>query len=175
VVTVAYADKAEVTLTNSTAAPAWVQTLRILGRAVRTREPATATASDGTSRAAYQTRKLALDAPLMDELPEAQRLADHLLAAYKDPDDEVAGVGFLANGNATLLAAARDLELLDRVVVSEGQTGLDDYAGYITQMRHEIRSKFEHRVTLALATAYTVGTPFRLDTSALNSGHVLIY
>jgi hypothetical protein len=42
-------------------------------------------------------------------------------------------------------------------------------------MRHNIVNKHQHWLSLDVETAYPVGTPFRLDTSALNSGHVLIY
>jgi hypothetical protein len=178
----AYADRAEVTLSNAASEVAYVQNLQVRGYAIRVRNPVTLTASDPTSIAAYQKRKLRIDAPLLSSIAAGQRLADYLLACYKDPHGEVRSVEFLANKNATFLAAAAEFELLERVTLTESQTGLSGYDGYAYQIRHDIKNKWEHRVTLEVAPTPSVtgapggsGTPFRLDTSALNSGHVLIY
>ena len=171
----AYADKAEVTLTNALSRPTFVQALQVRAYAVRAREPVVVRKSDATSIASYQKRALAIQAPLMSKESEALRLAEYLLDVYKTPRDIVEGVVVLGNKSATFLAAVRDLELLDRVVVTETQTGLSSYAGHVYRMRHSIPNKHDHRLTLDLETGYSVGTPFRLDTSALNSGHVLVY
>ena len=178
----AYADRAEITLTNGTAAPAWVRGaaggatgLQVRGYAVRSRQAVTMTAADATSITAYQKRKLSIRAPLMATESDAQRLADYLLALTKTPANKVRGVTLWANRDATSLAYARDAELLQRIVVTEAQTGLSSYAGYVFALRHTITGLAEHTLTLDLETAPSVGTPFRLDTSALNSGHVLIY
>ena len=72
------------------------------------------------------------------------------------------------------MAACRDLELLQRVVITEEQTGLSSYAGYVMSMSERILP-FHHVITFDLMAGFDVGTPFRLDISALNSGHVLIY
>lgn len=171
-----YGDHAEVTLTNALAAPVYVQTLQVRGIAVRAREQITVVAQDATSIAAYQKRKLSLQAPLISDPQSAQELADYLLQYYKDPMNDVQGVEILANKDTTWMAAVRDLELCDRVSLSEDQTGLFAWAGYIYAMTHQINSQYEHRMTMALEQRYPLGgTPFRLDTSQLNSGHVLIY
>jgi len=125
---------------------------------------------------AYQKRALRVEAPLISDPAAAQHLADYLLDAYKNPINQVSNVEIIANKNATWMAAVRDLELLDRVVISETQTGMSSVAMYVSSMRHRYINRYEHRMILGLETAYTIaGTPFRLDTSALNSGHVLIY
>lgn len=170
-----YGDYAEIKLENTTAAPVWVQKLQVRGYAVRAREPVTVTAQDATSIAAYGKRKLTLNVPLMSWTAHAQSLADYLLAVYKDPQHDVHGVSFIANSDATRLSFARDLDLLDRVSITETQTGLSAFLGHVYALEHVINSKWHHVVTMDLETPYDVGTPFRLDTSALNSGHVLIY
>ncbi|HUW32262.1 MAG TPA: hypothetical protein VM223_11670, partial [Planctomycetota bacterium] len=114
--------------------------------------------------------------PLMSSQADALSLAGYLVTVYKDPVDCIEGLTFSANRTATLIAAARDLELQDKVVVTETQTGITAAVGYIYSMRHTIvRGGKDHRVTLNLQTGYDPGTPFRLDDSALNSGHLLIY
>lgn len=171
----AYSDRATVTLTNAHATKkAYVQALKVRGYAVRVADDVTLSASDSTSIGAYQRRSLSLDAPLMSTAPDGQRLAEHLLAANKDPRAEVRNVTISGQVNATYLAACRDLELGDKVVLTEYQTGLSGYAGHILKMRHQIEP-FEHRLSFDLEKPYDPGTPFRLDTSALNSGHLLIY
>jgi len=172
----AYGDYAEVTLTNDVAYPVYVQKLHVRGLAVRAHESVTMNAQDDTSIASYGKRKLAIDGALMSSTIDAQTLANHLLAYYKDPQDEVQGVMFYANNSDTLMQAARDLELCDRVVISETQTGLSGYAGYITSMTHTIQPGKIHAVTLNLATAYAIsGDPFTIGTSLLSSADVLIY
>ncbi len=168
-------DRAEVELENTSGAAVYIQTLQVRGYAVRAREPVTVRAEDSASQTAYQKRRLPIDAPLMSMQAQAQRLADYLLDVYKTPRNVVRGVELLANRSATFLAAARDLELLDRVVITESQTGLSGYAAHVMAMRHNIINKHQHWLSLDVETAYPVGTPFRLDTSTLNSGHVLIY
>jgi hypothetical protein len=171
-----YGDHAEVTLANGAAYPVYVQKLQVRGEAVRAREPVTMVAQDATSITAYQRRKLRINAPLMSSPTDAQLLADYLLDYYKDPRDDVRGITIFANKNATFMAAVRDLELMDRIVVTESQTGLSAFAGFIYRMTHRITNKFNHRLTFSLEEAYSIaGTPFRIDVSALNSGHVLIY
>ena len=171
-----YGDRAEIELTNADTAPVYVQKLQVRAYPVRSQGEVTMSASDATSIAAYGKRKLAISAPLMNTQAEALALAEYLLDVYKDPVDCVEGLTFQANRNATLIAAARDLELQDRVIVSETQTGLSAVAGYIYSIQHTITAAGrDHRVTLNLQTGYDPGTPFRLDDSTLESGHVLIY
>jgi hypothetical protein len=169
-----YGDRAEVTLTSAAGEALYLQWLQVRGYAVRARERVTVIAEDATSIAAYQRRKLKINAVLMSNPAEAQVLADFLLARYKDPQGVISGVGFVANVNATLMAAARDLELCDRVTVSETQTGLSSYAGHVGALDHRI-TPIVHRVTVSLMPHYDIGTPFRLDISQLDSGHYLIY
>lgn len=171
-----FGDHVKIELTNAVARPVYVQLLRVRGLAVRTAEPITISAEDATSIADYGRRLLPINAPLMGSAIHAQNLCDWLLSYYKDPQDEVRAVQFWANNSATLLEAARDLELLDRVVVTETQTGLSDYAGYITHITHDIQPGGIHSVTLDLATAFSYAAdPFTLDTSKLDGPDVLVY
>jgi len=171
-----YGDHIKIKLTNAAAYLVYVQLLQVRGYAVRTAGPITVSAEDATSIDDYGRRLLPIDAPLMGSAVDAQNLCDWLLSYYKDPQDEVRGVQFWANNSATLLEAARDLELLDRVVISEDQTGLSGYTGYITNITHDIQPGRIHSVTLDLATAFAYSAdPFTLDSSLLDGPDVLIY
>lgn len=176
IIMTAYADRAEVTVTNTSAATVWLQRLQVRGYAVRSREPEMVHATDATSIAKYGRRKLHINATLMSNNAQAAALANYLLDVYKEPFDIVTDLSIFGNDSDEFMAAIRDLELMDKVVVSEDQTGLSGFTGHIYRMRHEIELNHSHWLTFSLETPYDVGgTPFRLDTSQLNSGHILIY
>ena len=173
---VAYGDHAEVTLTNAAAYPVYVQNLRVRGLAIRTREPITVVAQDATSIATYGLRKLALDAALLASDVAALALANYLLSYYKDPLHDVRGVTFFANRDAALMAAARDIELLQQVTLTEDQTGLDAEALFIYAIRHHITPPGVHRVSIDLEQPYAIGgTVALVDDAHVDGPEVVIY
>jgi hypothetical protein len=171
-----YGDRAEVTLTNGAAYPVYIQKLQIRGYAVRAREPGTAIAQNAASIITNGKRKLSINAPLMNSLHEAQALADYLLDYYKDPLDEIPSVTFSAHTDATLMSAARDIELFDRVMLSEGQTGVSAKAFYVYSITHDISDEYHHDVTLGLLVAYDIGgDPARWDYAHWDGPEVWVY
>lgn len=175
----AYSDRADITLTNGSASVVYVRGpaggLQVRGYAVRARQAVTATAQSAGSITAYQKRRLAVSAPLSDSESYAQRLADYLLGFSAAPPDKVRGVTLWANRDTTSLAYARDAELLNRVVVTEAQTGLSAYAGYVFGLKHTITGMAEHTLTLDLETAPSVGTPFQLGVSQMGGTDVMVF
>lgn len=182
VVATFYGDRATLELTNGDANAVYLQTLRIRGTPIRSRGPWTALHESAASQAVHGGRRLKVDAVLLSRPYEAERLAEYLIDVYATPNDQITGVRFCANMSATLMAAARDLELCDRVDLTEYQTGLSSYLGRIYRLVHTIaQDGVTHMVTMDLETAFDPGTPFRLETappgggSTLDSGDVLIY
>ena len=172
----AYGDRVDVTLTNNGAVPAYVQTLQARGIAIRVRDPMTVVAQDAGSITEFERRELPLDAALMSTQVQAQGLADHLLDYYHDPLHDVRGVDFYANSSATFMAAARDLELCDRIVLTESQTGLSSQALHIYAIRHTITPGRIHRVSLDLEQAYAIGGVVALvDDAHVDGPEVVIY
>lgn len=168
----AYGDHAAVTLANAAGHPVWVQFLRVRGIAVRSLEAVTVVASEASD----VVQRLRIDAPLMSSPIHAQSLANWLLSYYKDPLHDIQGVQIFANTNATLMAAVRDLGLMDRVVITESQTGLAAQAGYIYAMRHTIEQGRIHRLTFSLEQAYDYGAdPFIIDSSLIDGPDVIVY
>lgn len=151
-----YGDRVELALTNNAAVTAYIQILQIRGFAVRSREPVTLVSRDNVSIAAYGRRKLSLNAPLISDPDDAQNLADYLIDVYKDPLDELPSVTFSAHTNDTLMEAARDLELFDRVSITEDQTGVTGLF-FIYSIQHVIKDNYNHAVTLGLMKAYSLG------------------
>lgn len=173
----AYADRAEAIIENTdNADDAYIQFLQVRGLAVRSREAETVRAVDNGSVAQYGQRRLAVQAPLMSNNAQATALASYLLEVHRAPHAIVHGVQVTANCDGATMAAVRDLELMQRVALTDEQSGLASFIGHVMRVQHEIDWSGVHQVYLDLETPYDVGgTPFRLDTSALSSGHVLIY
>lgn len=171
-----YGDHAEITITNDVAYNVYVQKLQVRGYPVRAREKVGVIASDATSISDYQKRKLAIQAALISDIPTAQGLANYLLSYYKDPLTDIKAVEIIANKDATWMAAVRDLELMDKVEITESQTGLSSQEAFIYRMTHQINSAHEHRLIFDLESAYSLGgTPFRVEVSTFDSGHILVY
>lgn len=170
-----YGDHAEIELENTTGAPAYIQKLQVRGRAVRAREPVRMLVSDAASIALNQRWTLSIDAVLMDNQVQAQALADHLLERYKDARAIVDGIRVVANTSATLMEAVRDLDLCQRVSISEHQTGLSSYEGYIWQLQETIAGMI-HTVTIGLIAAYELpGDPGIWDSSRWDGGDIWVY
>ena len=151
-----YGDRVELALTNNSGAIAYIQKLQVRGFAIRSREPVTVVSRDAVSIAAYGLRKLSLNAPLMSNPADAQGLADYLIDYYKDPMDEIPSVTFSAHTNDTLMEAARDIELVDQVSITEDQTGVTGQF-FVYSIQHTIRDNYNHDVTLGLLKAYELG------------------
>lgn len=170
-----YGDHAEVELENTAGDPVYIQKLQVRGLAVRAREPVKILVSDATSIAENRRWTLSIDTALMDNQVQAQALAEHLLDRHKDPRAIVDGIRVVANTSPTLMEAVRDMELCQRVSISEHQTGLSSYEGYIWQLQETIAGTI-HAVTLGLIEAYALpGDPGIWDSSRWDGGDVWIY
>lgn len=171
-----HADQAEITVTNNVNRTVYLQKLQIRGRAVRVRRPETARAFDGTSINTYRRRVAALTAPLMNSHAQAQRLAEHLIDQHSEPRDMVTGVRIYANRNSTFLNAVRQMELGDRVRITEDHLGLSNFDSVVYHMEHRIEHPGYHELVIAVHEPYSVsGTPFRIGVSQFNQNHELVF
>jgi len=172
----AYGDHVDVTLTNSSSDPRWVQRLQVRGYAIRAREPVTLIAEDATSQSSYGKRRLPIRAPLISNPINAQNLAEHLIDRYKDGLTEVENLVIDLNQDATTLANGLALDLLDRVSVTEDQTGLSAYLGHVYNLQHTITEHGFHTLTISLEEPYTFpGDPFTWGDSTWGGGDVWVY
>ena len=109
---------------------------------------------------------------LQDDTDLSQDMADYLLSLYKDPIDSVGGIEFIANADDTVMGYARDLEIGNRITLTETQTGLSSYACFIQAMTHHIEPFKLHTVKLEVDIAPTTSY-WILGTSALNTTTIL--
>ena len=174
-----FGNRADVKLTNTSTSTLFLQSVKLRGIAIRTRDPHTAISESASSISSYLKRTLPLDIPLMSRPGDAQLLADYLIQRYKDPHHNIYNLLIDANSSSTLMEATRDLELHHRIEVSETQTGLSSWAGYIYHITHEIHGERNHRVRLAVHPRRSyAASPFRIGTSVISSSggpDVLIY
>lgn len=165
-----YSDQAVIELSNAAAHPVYVQRLRVRGTAIRNRERVTVTESGENEGVPFDLR-----APLLDDVSAGKSMAEHLINRRGSAIHDVRDLQLVANESAARMAAVRDAELLQRVTLTEAQTGLSSLAGYIYWLRHEI-VRGHHLLTFHIGPQYTyTGDPFTIGTSVLGGTDVLIY
>lgn len=171
-----YANGAEIVVTNNSASQVgYINLLRIRGLAVRVYAPPIFREIDSASQAAYQKRALKVDAVLQDDQLVAQDQAKYLIGRYATPLDEISGLSFWANSDATRMGYARDLEISSRISLTEYQTGLSGFECFVQSIRHAISQAGRlHRVEIDVEKA-DAGDFWLLGTSTLGVDTRLAY
>lgn len=168
-----FANMADITITNNGSIGGYITLIRIRGLAVRVYSPPIMFSDDSLSQADYQKRSLLVDATLQDSIQEAQEQADYLLGRYKDPLDEISGCLFHAGRSATLLNYARDIEIGDRIGITESQTGLSDFECFVSSIHHQIDGA-SHKVQINIEKA-DAGNYWIMNISQLGTDTRLAY
>jgi hypothetical protein len=145
------ATRAIFTIENTATGPLFVTLLKIRGKPIRVWDPITVEESDSSSQATYEVRAAVLDLPMQADEVFAQSYADYLVGRFKDPFlavDRVVVRSRETVGNVNVFS----LELMDKIVVNEGQSGADMLQHWIRGVEYEITGQvFE--VTLYLERA----------------------
>ncbi len=118
------ANSAAVTITNSFAGTMYVNLFNLVGDALLMYDPVVYETTDTTSRDAYGNKILRYDMPYQEDPNVGEDFGDYLLARHKDPVNEISGVQFVANTNATLMTAAMVTDIGERVKIVETLTGI---------------------------------------------------
>ena len=139
-----------------------------------TTEPAQR-ADDTPSQDLYFVRLLQIDARFLD-IGQALSMAQALLNGYKVPVPRLRAI--TVDGDAdtdnTLWTQVLSREISDRIHVQlnlPGQIGLDSDM-FVEAIQHTISKETGHKVTWQLSYTSTIGNPFILDTSALDTGQL---
>jgi hypothetical protein len=161
------------TVTNATAAVAYLLTLRLIGKGIydygRTIHDATDTASITT----HGEHVVDFDMPYQAQDAIGQAAAAYILAKYKDPLTHVRAVT-VAGRTAALLTQLLTRDISDRVTVSETVTGVND-AFFINgiDLRVEPAGFLIARYVLSPTDDPATGSYFLIDTSSINGADVL--
>jgi len=127
------ANSAELALENTGTQHGYVTTLQIRGKGVYFHEPVESTSESGSA-----DRPLTFNLPYQSVTVIGSTIADELLGRYDTIRTRVERVTFNASESSTLMTAALDLDVGDRITLSETVTGISgDY--FINAVRLDIR------------------------------------
>lgn len=136
----AEATRLALTLSNTASGPLYVTALKVRGKPIVTYDPVTVVHEDTSSQAAYQVRERALQLTMQEDDNLAQSYAEYLVGRYATPalaaktltirdQDTINGVGVFS------------LDVFDKIVISDGQSGLSSAGHWITGLELEIGSQ----------------------------------
>jgi hypothetical protein len=133
----AEATRAKVTMTNTATGALYVTFFQIRGKPIRTYDPVVIEVEDETSQAAYQVQAVTLDLPMVADDVFAQAYGEYLVGRFKTPTLDAVSVTVKNRavfGDVNVLG----LELMDKVAVTDAQTGLAAAEHWIRAVEYEI-------------------------------------
>ena len=120
---------ASAALVDNAAVTGYINLFQLRGKIIRLNDPAEVVKTDATSKTAHGDRTLTFALPYLDSINTITAFATELLARLKDPVTAIESLEFVANTNATLMAAAMDSDVGYRTTLTETVTGFsaDDF------------------------------------------------
>jgi hypothetical protein len=165
-----------ITLTNNTAATAYITKLQARGTAISADDPASIKQEDATSQTAFGKRTWPSRTKFIPDTGEALDWADYNLSIYKDPT-AVLRLSYFANRDTNAINEMLDRDISERVtVVAENTADLSinrDF--FIEAVQHKIDADRLHQVTYLLSDAIQFSDFWVLNTSALGTSTRLAY
>ena len=151
------------TITNNGAVTGYVTKLQCRGKGVYDYSRAILTANDSSSQTSFGDNVLTMDMSYQTDANIGQLSADYLLHLYKDLLTYVPTMSYIANRNDFLMTQAIQLDISDRIGVTEDVSGLESIiagssatVGYfINGVGYEIQNGHLLKVTYTLAPADT--------------------
>jgi hypothetical protein len=122
------------TVDNSSSAPVFLTTQKVIGKAVRDPGPQTFQSPVGTAG----ERPITIDLPYQDDPYIGQSVADYVVSLYSNPAHQVESITFIANASNTLMLQAMQREPGDLITISETVTGLASALAIIQSVSFEV-------------------------------------
>jgi len=138
-ITIWGANSAKVEITTSAGRVAYVNLLTLIGDGLFTYEPSIYTAFDLTSKDDHGDNEINYPMPYQENPNIGKDFGDFILAWHKDPVNEINSVEFIANTNATLMAAGVSVDIGDRIKIIETVTAVSTEF-YVNGVEHIINS-----------------------------------
>ena len=127
-----------VTFTNAAAVVVYLQAgAKIRGTKITDYGAVSQTYQDAASISSYGRQAITYPAT-MDNVADAQGVAEYIVSSRKDARSDIAKVTLLPRANATLMAAARDRTIGDRITLTETQTGVASKDYFIMGEYHQL-------------------------------------
>lgn len=135
--TVAEATRMKITLTNNAIGSLYVTLLKVRGRPIITYNPIVLEHADTTSQETYQTRARVIDLPMQSKPIFGEALAGYLIFRYKNP---ALRADYLTVRGRDVLNGVNlfSLDLLDRITISDTQTGLTNAGHLIRAVEYDL-------------------------------------
>lgn len=110
-------------LINNASVTGYINLLQLRGKIIRLYDPAEIVSTDAASKSSYGDRTLAYALPYQDNVNVISAFSSELLPRLKSPFSAVDELEFIANSNATLMAAAMTCDVGYMITFSETVTG----------------------------------------------------
>jgi hypothetical protein len=130
-----FASDVKMTFTNNSGQSGYITKRQLRGRILHNHDPIVA---QSYSAKPYGVRKLTLDFELLSDANKAQQFADFFRSTRENLQNRIDEVSFLANRSPEHLRAALDVEIGDRISVTEPVTGLSMAYAYVRSVTLEL-------------------------------------
>jgi hypothetical protein len=145
------ATRARITLGNTAIGNLYMTLLQIRGKPIRVWDPITLEEEDTSSQSAYEKRAAALDLPMQADPVFARSYAEYLIGRFAVPF-LAADRALIRDRDVTGNVNVFSLDLLDKIVVSDAQTGASSLQHWIRAVEVDL-SPQTFAVTLHLERA----------------------
>lgn len=122
-----YSDRADFVLTNNHAtSTGYLWLFQIRGLPIRLRDAIEVSASDSASITAYGEKRLEFKTPYQNNFNVTTSIADYLKSRWATPSYRINRIALTGNRSSTFMNAAVNLDLGDKITVTESVTGIND-------------------------------------------------
>jgi len=126
-------------ITNNSTSTAFITKLQVRGDGIYALSAITSERTNAASIATYGDNVVDLDLLYQSDLSFGQSVADYIATLYGTPAAHARGVRFLANQSPTLMAAALQGEISDKITLQETVSGLTSSTPfYINAIKHQL-------------------------------------
>jgi hypothetical protein len=165
-------NSAEMAITNNAAVTAYsggAEIYQVRGKGIYPYDPVESISQDATSQATYGTRTLNFNMPYQSNINTGIAFSAELLRRYKDPTSDVEAVTFVANRSTAFFDYAVQLDIGDRVSITETVTGISSEF-FINAVELEYRTSTAIFCTWLLEPTQNAGNVGLWGTDASDSG-----
>lgn len=119
-------DRAEIAFTNNSSTTiGYLWFFQLRGITLRMRDAVEVVTESSSSVTAYGERRIQFNVPYQNNFNAAKGIADYLSGKWDDPKYKINKVKFIGNTSSTLMSAAINRDIGDKITVTETQTGVN--------------------------------------------------
>jgi hypothetical protein len=119
-------NSADILLENTGLQTGYINKIDLTGKGIYLYDPIEITKENPDEQADYNDRVLTFTLPYQDNPNVVKDFANEIARRVKGPTSDIGAASFVANTNVTLMEYARDIDIGDRITLSENVTGFAD-------------------------------------------------